>query len=57
MKVLVPTLAALLLAGCTNTINTHHTDFSPSKKKGPWTDYYAAIQRGEHPEPPKEKKP
>jgi len=56
MRFLVPTLAALLLAGCSNTINTHQEDFSPTKTKGPWTDYNAAIKRGEHPEPPKEKK-
>jgi outer membrane biogenesis lipoprotein LolB len=56
MKVLVPAVAVLLLAGCTNTINTHQKDFSPSTKKGPWTDYYAAIQSGEKPQPPKEKK-
>lgn len=56
MKVLVPALAALILAGCTNTIATHRGDFSPSKGKGPWTDYYGAIKRGEQPEPPKEKK-
>lgn len=56
MKVLVPALAVLLLAGCTDTINTHHADYKPAKAKGPWTDYYEAIARGEKPQPPPEKK-
>jgi outer membrane biogenesis lipoprotein LolB len=55
MKLLVPALVALLLAGCTNTINTHREDFSPTKPKGPWTDYYTAVKKGEQPQPPKTK--
>lgn len=55
MKLLFPALAALLLAGCTKTINTHREDFSPSKGRGAWTDYYGAVNKGETPEAPKEK--
>ena len=54
MKLLIPSLVALVVAGCTQTVNTHRDDFSPSKKKGAWTDYYRAIKSGETPEPPKE---
>jgi len=56
MKVLAPVLLALLLAGCTDTIATHHKDFSPTPAKGPWNDYYDAVKKGEQPQPPKEKK-
>jgi hypothetical protein len=56
MKLLVPALSALLLSGCTQTLNTHREDFSPSKGRGAWTDYYKAVKKGETPEPPKEKK-
>ena len=56
MKFLFPSLAIMLLAGCNSNMATHRTDFSPSKRKGPWTDYHRAIQRGEQPEAPKELK-
>jgi hypothetical protein len=55
MKLLAPALVALLFAGCTHTINTHRNDFSASKGRGVWTDYYNAVKRGETPEPPKGK--
>ena len=55
MKLLIPALVALLSCGCTQTINTHREDFSPSKRKGPWTDYYKAIVTGQEPQAPKEK--
>jgi len=55
MKLLIPALVALLCAGCTRTIYTHRDDFSPAKRKGPWTEYYKSIVMGEEPEPPKEK--
>ena len=55
MKLLAPVLVALLFAGCTQTINTHRNDFSPSKGRGAWTDYYEAVENGEKPEPPKQK--
>jgi len=55
MKLLIPALVALLSAGCTRTIYTHRDDFSPPKRKGPWTEYYKSIVKGEEPEPPKEK--
>jgi outer membrane biogenesis lipoprotein LolB len=56
MKLLIPSLAVLMLAGCTNTINTHRKDFSPSGAKGTWTDYNNAVKHGQKWEPPKEKK-
>jgi len=57
MKALFPVLTVLILAGCTRTNHvTHRQDFRPSKTKGAWTDYRAAIERGEEPQPPKEKK-
>lgn len=55
MKLLIPALVAVLSAGCTQTINTHREDFSPSKRQGAWTEYYKAVARGEQPEAPKEK--
>ena len=54
MKFLIPALVALLSAGCTQTISTHRDDFSPTKRKGEWTDYYRSIAKGEKPEPAKE---
>lgn len=57
MKFLVPTLIAMLLAGCNSNMATHRRDFSPVKKSGPWNDYYSAVKKGEKPEPPKEAKP
>ena len=56
MKFLFPALAVILLAGCNSNMATHRKDFSPSKRQGAWTDYRAAIQRGENPEAPKELK-
>ena len=56
MKLLIPSLAVLLLAGCTQTLNNHRKDFSPGRSQGEWTDYYSAVKKGEKWEPPKEKK-
>ena len=55
MKLLVPALAALFLSGCTQTVYTHRKDFSPAQRKGAWTDYYRAVEKGEKPQPPPEK--
>ena len=51
MKLLIPALVALLSAGCTQTISTHRDDFSPTKRKGAWTDHYRSVLKGEKPEP------
>jgi uncharacterized lipoprotein len=56
MKFLLPAIAVILLAGCNSNMATHRRDFSPSKGKGPWTDYHKAVARGEQPEAPKELK-
>jgi hypothetical protein len=56
MKFLFPFLAVVLFAGCNSNMGTRRNEFSPSKKKGPWTDYHKAIVRGEQPEAPKELK-
>jgi hypothetical protein len=55
MKLLLPAAAILVFTGCTQTISTHRRDFSPPERKGEWTNYYRTIQKGEQPEPPKEK--
>jgi len=55
MKLLVPALAVLFFAGCTQTVYTHRNDFSPTPRKGAWTDYYRAVEKGEKPERPPEK--
>ena len=55
MKFLIPALVALLSSGCTQTISTHRDDFSPSKRKGAWTDYYQAVVTGQEPDAQKEK--
>ena len=55
MKLLFPALAVLFFAGCTQTAYTHRNDFSPSQRKGAWTDYYRALEKGEKPETPPEK--
>lgn len=56
MKFLSPALAVILFAGCNSNMATHRKDFSPSKAKGPWTDYRKAIRNGQQPEAPKELK-
>ena len=50
MKLLIPALVALLSAGCTQTISTHRDDFSPTKRKGEWTNYYRSVVKGDKPE-------
>ena len=55
MKLLIPAIVALLSSGCTQTINTHREDFSPTQRKGAWTDYYKAVAAGQTPEAPQEK--
>jgi hypothetical protein len=56
MKALFPILAVLILTSCKTNYVTHERDFKPSTRKGPWTDYYSTIKRGEKPEAPKEQK-
>jgi uncharacterized lipoprotein len=56
MKFLVPTLAVIVFAGCNSNMGTRREDFSNSKRKGAWTDYYRAVRNGEKPEAPKELK-
>jgi len=56
MKFLLPAIAVILLAGCNSNMSTHRADFSKSKRKGAWTNYYKAVRNGEQPEAPKELK-
>ena len=56
MKFLLPALAILLFAGCNSNMAMHQKDFSPSKPKGSWSDYYRTVRKGGQPEAPKELK-
>ena len=56
MKFLLPAIAVMLFAGCNSNMATHRKDFSPSKPKGEWNDYYHTVRKGEKPEAPKELK-
>ncbi len=56
MKIFLPALAVMLLAGCNSNMATHRKDFRPSNGKGPWTEYRQAVREGRDPTPPQELK-
>ena len=56
MKIFLPILAIVMLAGCNSNMATHNKDFTSPKGKGEWTDYYQAARNREAYEPKKELK-
>ena len=56
MKIFLPAIALMLLAGCNSNMATHNKDFTSPKPKGDWNEYYKAARHSEEYEPKKELK-
>ncbi len=56
MKFALFALLTIVFAGCTHTLYNHRTDFTRTKPNGAWHDYKNAVNKGQQPESPKERK-
>ena len=56
MKIFLPALAIMLLAGCNSNMATHRRDFSPTRPHGEWNDYNRAVRLDQVPQAKRELK-